>query len=76
MFGERATNGDRSQLDFLRNEVVRLEAMAESGKQARQKKIEEEDEAEDKGSEHESEEDVRIYLDVSNCFALRMKMTT
>ena len=31
-FGERATKGDKQNLEFLRNEVTRLEAMLEKQK--------------------------------------------
>jgi hypothetical protein len=35
MFGERATDGDRSQLAFLKGEVERLKESAEKGKEAK-----------------------------------------
>ena len=64
MFGDRASIGDRSQLDFYRGEAKRLEALAESTKEARDKKAAEESE-EEKGSEHETDEDVKIFPTLS-----------
>lgn len=59
-YGERATCGDKSTLNFMRNEADRLETLVNEQKEKdKQKKAEEgsEDRSE-KGSEMETDEDV------------------
>ena len=54
-FGERATMGDRAKLFMMRAEAERLEKAVEA---MREKKVEAQDTADDRGSEDESDEEV------------------
>ena len=55
-FGERATQGDKTALEFLRKEAVRLEDLLESQKAT--KTAPTDDEKEELNSEDETDEDV------------------
>ena len=75
-FGERATKGDKQNLEFLRNEVTRLEAMLEKQKQM-QKVVTAgttDDEKEPQNSEDETDSDVSISLIDKSLY--RMRTTT
>lgn len=57
-YGERATKGDKSVLLNMRNEATRLEALVAEQK-AREATLQKSEEPEeDRGSEHETDEDV------------------
>lgn len=60
-YGDRATQGDKSTLENLRNEAARLEALVanQRAREAEEKKVEKKS---DIGSENETEESVSADL--------------
>lgn len=56
-FGDRATKGDKSGLEFLRNEVKRLEVLVAEQKE-KTAGTTDDDKKSDKGSENETDSDV------------------
>ena len=59
-YGERATCGDKSQLQFMRSEANRLEELV--NEQREKEKAEAVDEKSEKGSEEETDEDVSTHF--------------
>jgi len=56
-YGERATRGDKAGLEFLRNEVKRLEVLVQEQKE-KTAGTTDDDRPEDRGSENETDDDV------------------
>ena len=57
-YGERATKGDKSVLLNMRNEAQRLEELVNEQRSREQADKKSEEPEEDRGSEHETDEDV------------------
>ena len=72
-FGERATQGDKSNLVFMRGEVERLQALVDAQNE-KTKGTTDDEKAEDRNSESETDEDVSATPHLIKSF--RMKMTT
>lgn len=60
-YGERATKGDKNQLEFIRNEAKRLEILVQEQKE-KTAGTTDDDKQEDRGSENETDEDVSFTL--------------
>ena len=62
-FGDRATRGDKAGLEFLRNEVKRLEVLVAEQKE-KTAGTTDDDKKSEKGSENETDDDVSLPLNL------------